>query len=429
MDQIPISYEEAKAKGISAKAPTVVSNYSFRKLTKRDIADNPLERFDATYAAELLGDLTGGLDPFCGKRILEFRSGEWVLSDDVSIQWDHLIPVYYLGLSADGNICPICAECNQKKSHQSPFEFQQSLLEQNSAYLTADAFESFHRDFSQKYKANYEKLFKMSLRFATEGAEEGEVRAAIPVFLKHKVTREGGKEVLAIRVSAKEDARESSPSRDYFDSIREIVRAAAASDKAITGQMNAILNVQTVSDELYGEGVLATPLPTDSLEAFQAVALLSFERDFNRDASQDSKTIVSAYSKTKAMLTLMAKTSMNPEIIGYAEQLPSYAVFRDSGMISPLSAANRSNLESIRRLTEETCTGLAPYLQKQVLSKHSSFEKHLRVELKDTPELNFAELPLEERGRIARRFVEKFEGSGVRSAAIYCSSFAETESA
>ena len=422
MDQTPISYKEARAKGIRAKAPTVVSNYSHRKLTKRDIADNAYERFDAIYAAELLGELTGGRDPFCGKQILELRDGDWVLSETQAIQWDHLIPVYYLGLSADGNICPICSDCNQKKSCQSPFDFQQDLLDQKRAYLTADAFESFHRDFSKKYKAGYKKLFKMALGFARDGAEESEVRAAIPIFLKHKVTR-GGKEVYAIRVSAKEDARESSPSRDYFDGLREIVRAGASSEKAVTGQMNAILNVQVVSDELYGEGVLTTPILTDSLGAFQAVAMLSFERDLKRDASEDSKTIASAYSKTKAVLTLSANISGDSEIIDYAKQLPSYAMFRDSGMLAPLSVANRANLESLLEHTEKVCTSFAPTLQKLVLSKHTSFEKHLRVELNDTPELNFVDLSPTEKAGIAKRFLRKFESSGVKSATIYCNSF------
>lgn len=426
MDQKPISYEEARAKGIRAKAPTVVSNYSHRKLTKRDIADNPLERFDAIYAAELLGELTGGKDPFCGKQILELRDGDWVLSETVAIQWDHLIPVYYLGLSADGNICPICADCNQKKSSQSPFDFQEFLGEQNRAYLTPEGFREFHNDFSQKYRDDYRKLFETALNFAEDGADESEVRAAIPMFLTHKILRDNGKEVYAIRVSAKEDSRESSPSRDYFDGFRDAVRADASSEKAVTGQMNAILNVQTVSDELYGEGVLVSPLPTDSLHAFQAVAMLAFDRDLQREATDGSKTIISAFSKTKSMLTLMANASENQEIIDYADQLPSYAVYRDHGMLSPLSSTNRAALGSILERTGTVCSELAPTVRKSVLSKHSSFEKHLRAELKDTPDLNFSELSPTERRRIARNFVQSFESKqGARSAAIYCSTFAE----
>jgi len=430
MEITPISFAEARAAGESLPAGNIECNYSFSKLTKRDIADSA-EHFDPSFAAELLGELTGGRDPFCGAQILVKEDGRWTLNDAVIIQWDHLIPVYFLGLTVDGNMCPICKECNQTKRGDSPFDYHRSLLKSGRAYLSEEAFKEFRHAFSKRYRKRYKKLQKISLNFALSNASEGEIRDAIGIFLEGTVKRKttnGVKEVKAIRVSSRESLRDGSPSAAYFDSIRADLerRVIDPSKKVSSSEKTAVLNIQTVTDELYGEGKISSPSPIVSPEAFATVAQHAFAADLARPSSEGTKTLDTSYSKTKGILTLMAAGSGEKELIDYAAQLPSYKVYLKDGMLKPLVEADLKLIESIS--SELKGSDLAPSYLKNTLSKSRSFQQHLRSELTRREASSFIQLPQEEQIAIADSFTSGFAKDGAKLARIYSSAVVQKAS-
>jgi len=44
---------------------------------------------------------------------------------------DHLVPIVRGGKSARGNVAPACKECNNKKKHMLPLEWEEYLQDQN----------------------------------------------------------------------------------------------------------------------------------------------------------------------------------------------------------------------------------------------------------------------------------------------------------
>jgi len=423
MEITPISFAEARAAGETLPAGNIECNYSFNKLTKRDIADSA-EHFDPNFAVELLGRLTGGRDPFCGEQILLKEDGRWILNDAVITQWDHLIPVYFLGLTVDGNMCPICKNCNQTKSGDSPFDYHRSLLESGRAYLSEEAFKEFRHTFSKAYRKGYKKLQKISLNLALSNAPESEIRGAMGTFIDATVKREttnGLKRVRAIRVSSRESLRDGSPSAAYFDSIRADLekRVTDPSKKVSSSEKTAVLNIQTVTDELYGEGKISSPSPIVSLDAFMLVVQYAFEADLARPSSEGTKTLDTSFSKTKGILTLMAAGSGEKAIIDYAAQLPSYKTYLKDGLLKPLLEADLKLIESIPNELQET--GLAPSYLKNTLSKERSFQKHLRSELARREASSFIQLPQDEQIAIADSFTSGFAKDGAKLAGIYSS--------
>lgn len=423
METTPISFAEARAAGEKLPAGDIECNYSFNRLTKRDIADSA-EHFDPKLAVEALGRLTGGRDPFCGAQVLLKEDGRWVLNDAVIIQWDHLIPVYFLGLTVNGNMCPICKDCNQTKRGDSPFDFQRSLLKEGRAYLSEEAFAEFRHAFSKPYRKGYKKLQKISLNFALSNAPESEIRDAMGLFIDAVVKREtpnGIKMVKAIRVSSKESVRDGSPSAAYFDSIRDDLekRLSDPSKKVSSSEKTAVLNIQLVTDELYGEGKISSPSPIVSLEAFAMIAQRAFEADLARPSSEGTKTLDTSFGKTKAILNLMAAGSGDREIIDYAAQLSSYKAYLKHGMLKPLVEADLKLIESVPDELKEI--GLAATYLRNTLSKERGFQIHLRSELARREATSFVQLPQDEQISIADSFTSGFANEGAKLAGIYSS--------
>lgn len=346
----PISFKQAKAQGISAPSTAVKSSYSFSVLKKRDLMDSVIDGFDSNAAAKMLGELTGGRDPFCGKQILEIgEDGEWKIIDGVAVQWDHLIAVNFLGLTTDGNMCPICTSCNSAKSGASLFEFQKSLLNQKRSYLTAKAFRRFHKAFSSSYRGNFPELYSIARSLAKKEAEESEIRSHIGFFLDYSVIR-NGQQTKALRISSRENFWETSPSREHFEELREIY----SSTDGTQGQRSALGVVQRIVDEQFLAGKIIEASPTSSLEVFANVAELAYGYDANRDESEDSNTIKTAMTKTKAVLIALAKRSENVELVDYAVRLPGYASYMAKGFVLiGMGEEDRRLMNSLAELATE----------------------------------------------------------------------------
>lgn len=338
----PISFKKAKKQGVTAPSTKVSSKYSYSTLKKRDIMDSVIDGFDSNLAARVLGELTGGKDPFCGEQILEVDSdGEWSLIDEANTQWDHLIPVGFLGLTTDGNICPICKKCNQAKSDRNPFEFQSSLRTKGEAYLTGNGFRKFHKAFSAIYKENFDSLYDIAFSLATNNAEEYEIRSHIDSFFEHTVIR-NGKRVRTIQISSNERFWETSPSRSIFEPLRNA--------ETLEGKRTTLNNIQRIVDNGFFSDEFDSADPTQSVEVFLKVAERAYELASVNSELKEEATVKTDVGRVKTMLTVIAVNSRKMEIIEQAAKLPTYKNFITRGFT--LVGMNAEDTESLEKLAE-----------------------------------------------------------------------------
>lgn len=327
----PISFEEAKSQGIEAEADFVHHYYGARssKDDKKfaEYADMA-KRFSARGCIESLGRHTGGRCPFCGDVAFALgASGRW--QDRIDYQWDHLIPASKLGLTADGNICPICKNCNQEKSDKDAVAYYRERRAKGLPVLFASArdMKKFLKSYSKPYRNLYGKpLYRQALRNSRQGATELELRKQLGDL--HTAVDTNGEFVLLMAV--KNNERLNTSSADFIERVKtEKLSAFGWSTDTRRSYYRILHKIQYAMDDMVAENILATPdMESVDLDSFYDLASRVYGEVWTLSQNQ------TRIGEAKKLLTIVASYSSNFAVRAAAKNLPTYAVYRDSAVLN-----------------------------------------------------------------------------------------------
>ncbi len=339
----PISFEEAKSQGIRAEADSVHHYYGARssKDDKRfaEYADMA-KRFSARGSIERLGRHTGGLCPFCGDRVFALgSSGRW--QDRVDYQWDHLIPASKLGLTADGNICPICKDCNQDKSDKDAVAYYEERRAKGLPVLFASTrdMKKFLKSYSKPYRKLYgKKLYQQALNNSIQGATEEQLRRQIGSL--HSAVDANGEYVLLMAVKSNE--RLNTSSADFIERVKtEKLSAFGWSTDTRRSYYRILHKIQYAMDDMVTEGILATAdMESVNLDSFYDLANRVYGEAWTLSQNQ------TRIGEAKKLLAIVASYSSNFAVRAAAKSLPTYALYRDSAALNQPRAI--SELRALR---------------------------------------------------------------------------------
>lgn len=93
-----------------------MSNYFISTVTGAEISTEKSKARELRASQWWKRRLAEGLCHYCQKR---FKPSELTM--------DHIVPIIRGGKSSRGNVVPCCKECNNKKKHMLPIEWQEYL--------------------------------------------------------------------------------------------------------------------------------------------------------------------------------------------------------------------------------------------------------------------------------------------------------------
>lgn len=91
-------------------------NYFVSDVTEADLAKEKAKARELRASQWWKRKLAEGICHYCHRR---FKPSELTM--------DHVVPIIRGGKSSKGNVVPCCKECNNKKKHMLPIEWQEYL--------------------------------------------------------------------------------------------------------------------------------------------------------------------------------------------------------------------------------------------------------------------------------------------------------------
>lgn len=324
------SFADGIALGSTAPAASIHHYYGARSSKdERTFAQytDMAKRFNAKASVESLGRHTGGHCPFCGDAVFVKNAvGEW--EDILAYEWDHLIPASKLGLTVDGNICPICSSCNNAKSDKDAVVYYN---ERRAAglpvfYASAKDLKRFLKSFSKPYRKKYGKsLYGAALNNSRNGATELELRQQLGTL--HTAVDKQGDFVLSMAV--KSNDRLNTSSAAFIEEVKSDVFAKYAWAGTTERAYGRIFHkVQYAMDDMVAEGELATPdMSTIDFDGFYKLAKRVYGVAFSLSMP------ASRISEAKKILSIVASYSPDALVRAAGDHLATYADYRDNGSV------------------------------------------------------------------------------------------------